>query len=299
MSQLVAYNMAFFRKAADLGQQEFGQLVGWSAASVSAAERSWDGKRIKKFDADEITEIAAALGLPVTALFLLPADHRTAVRYVIDMEGKSEQLSEVFPLEVFPFPAELAVVARPAYAAYKDRVTSLRYGGPPEPPRDPHSQAKADLALAKFAVHEAENRLTQLGHTPERDAKAEPVHIDEDIARTREELDSLLTARDRVKVEIEQAVGRIEYLRFFERRYRTRLQAFVEGQLRDLYDPEMQQQAEQRIKDLQEQAGKTHDARASAVLLRQDGTYEVVPLGPDDDIDRNDNEGLSDHDTEE
>src|SRR5580658_7913741 len=85
MSQLVAYNMAFFRKAAGLDQKEFGHLVGWSAASVSAAERSWDSKRIKKFDADEITQIAAVLGLPVTAMFLPPADHGTAVRYVIDM----------------------------------------------------------------------------------------------------------------------------------------------------------------------------------------------------------------------
>src|SRR5581483_882884 len=64
MSQLVAYNMSAFRKAAGLSQQELGERVGgWSAASVSAAERSWDSRRIKVFDADDIAKIADALGV--------------------------------------------------------------------------------------------------------------------------------------------------------------------------------------------------------------------------------------------
>ena len=54
VNQLAAYNMAFYRKVAGLTQEELGAPLGWSVASVSAAERSWDGKRIKKFDADEL-----------------------------------------------------------------------------------------------------------------------------------------------------------------------------------------------------------------------------------------------------
>ena len=62
-SQVVAYNMAHYRRAAGLSQEQFGvRLGGWSAASVSAAERSWDGRRVRKFDADEVARIARAAG---------------------------------------------------------------------------------------------------------------------------------------------------------------------------------------------------------------------------------------------
>jgi transcriptional regulator with XRE-family HTH domain len=87
VSQVVAYNTAYFRRAAGLGQQEFGALLGWSATSVSAAERSWESKRVKKFDADEIATIAAALGVPVIALFLPPEDDGTAVHYDVRPSG--------------------------------------------------------------------------------------------------------------------------------------------------------------------------------------------------------------------
>src|SRR5262249_27531200 len=45
ISQLVAYNLGFFRRAAGIDQRKMGELLGWSAASVSAAERSWESKR--------------------------------------------------------------------------------------------------------------------------------------------------------------------------------------------------------------------------------------------------------------
>lgn len=90
LSQLVAYNMARFRKAAGFTQEELGErLGGWSGASVSAAERSWDGKRIRKFDADEIVNIAMTLDLPVAALFLPPEDDGVDVRYLFDLPGES------------------------------------------------------------------------------------------------------------------------------------------------------------------------------------------------------------------
>ncbi len=90
ISQLVAYNMARFRKAAGLTQEELGErLGGWSGASVSAAERSWDGKRIRKFDADEIVNIAVSLDVPVVALFLPPEDDGVDVRYLFDLPGES------------------------------------------------------------------------------------------------------------------------------------------------------------------------------------------------------------------
>ncbi|MEU9839717.1 hypothetical protein AB0C69_10905, partial [Actinomadura sp. NPDC048032] len=51
LNQLVAYNMAYFRKAAGLTQEDLGKLLRgwtqkpWGKAAVSAAERAWDGKR--------------------------------------------------------------------------------------------------------------------------------------------------------------------------------------------------------------------------------------------------------------
>jgi transcriptional regulator with XRE-family HTH domain len=82
-NQLVGLNMTYFRKAAKLTQEDLGErLGGWSAASVSAAERSWDGRRIRKFDADEIVSISAALGVPLVALFLPPEGDDS---YVLDL----------------------------------------------------------------------------------------------------------------------------------------------------------------------------------------------------------------------
>lgn len=75
INQVVAYNMARFRKAAGLTQEELGErLGGWTKAAVSAAERSWDRKRIRQFDADTLTALAMALGVPLLALFLPPED---------------------------------------------------------------------------------------------------------------------------------------------------------------------------------------------------------------------------------
>lgn len=73
-NMLVGYNIAFFRQAAGLTQEQLGERLGWTNVAVSAAERSWDGKRVRKFDADEIIAIAQALGVPSTALLLPPLD---------------------------------------------------------------------------------------------------------------------------------------------------------------------------------------------------------------------------------
>jgi transcriptional regulator with XRE-family HTH domain len=68
-NQLAAFNMARLRKAAGMSQEEFGaKMGGWSAASVSAAERSVTGNRVKKFDLDEAVRIAGIFGVAVEEL---------------------------------------------------------------------------------------------------------------------------------------------------------------------------------------------------------------------------------------
>ena len=94
INQIAAWNMAYFRRAAELTQEELGERLGWSKAIVSAAERSWDGKRVRQFTADDLMGIAMALRVPLAALLLPPDDDRTAVRYVIDIPGGEVQGSD-------------------------------------------------------------------------------------------------------------------------------------------------------------------------------------------------------------
>lgn len=72
VNQVVAWNIARWRKQAGLTQEELGRRLGWSNASVSAAERSWDGKRVREFDADTLLALSSALGVPLIALLLPP-----------------------------------------------------------------------------------------------------------------------------------------------------------------------------------------------------------------------------------
>lgn len=94
--------MARWRKAAEMTQAELGErLGGWSVATVSAAERSWDGKRIRQFDADEIVALAAALGVPLPAMFLPPGDDGASVRYLFhahDHGAACAEMGDLFTL---------------------------------------------------------------------------------------------------------------------------------------------------------------------------------------------------------
>lgn len=80
VNQIVGYNLARLRKAGGLTQGYLSEFlwgmtgIRWSKASISAAERSWDGVRVRKFDSDELLALAAALYVPVEALLLPPEE---------------------------------------------------------------------------------------------------------------------------------------------------------------------------------------------------------------------------------
>ena len=74
VNQVIAWNLRWLRLAKQMKQRELGELLGWSNQTVSDAERSFDGDRTRLFDAQEITELALALGVPIAALFLPPDD---------------------------------------------------------------------------------------------------------------------------------------------------------------------------------------------------------------------------------
>jgi transcriptional regulator with XRE-family HTH domain len=74
VNQVVAWNIAWYRRAAKLSQRQLGERLGRSHAWVSEAERSWDGNRTREFDAQLLTELAGALGIQIAGLFLPPDD---------------------------------------------------------------------------------------------------------------------------------------------------------------------------------------------------------------------------------
>jgi transcriptional regulator with XRE-family HTH domain len=121
VNRLIAWNMAYYRRKAGLTQEQLGELLGgWTKVAVSAAERSWDGKRVRKFDGDEIAAIASVLGVPITALFLPPEDDLEDCRYVLGYDDEGEPvgmgslLSHAIP--------EPTLDGTPAMRAYEDRL---------------------------------------------------------------------------------------------------------------------------------------------------------------------------------
>jgi transcriptional regulator with XRE-family HTH domain len=92
VNQVVAWNIAWLRRETGVTQRELGEVLGWSNVSVSEAERSWDGKRTREFDAEELIALSLAFGVPLNALFLPPLDDGRDVVYLIQPPGQNEDL---------------------------------------------------------------------------------------------------------------------------------------------------------------------------------------------------------------
>lgn len=163
-NMLVAYNMARWRQANGMTQPALGEeLGGWTKGAVSAAERSWDGRRVRKFDADEIADMAAVFRVPVPALFLPPPDDGESVTYVIDGDDGPVPMDEYYSLLMPDLDWEADT---PAAAAYQQAVitASAKYAG------SDVAQQVADAAAAvageqvKGALEDAqETRVAVLG----------------------------------------------------------------------------------------------------------------------------------------
>jgi transcriptional regulator with XRE-family HTH domain len=232
MSQLIAYNTKWFRTAAGMSQEELGEPLGWSAASVSAAERSWESKRVKRFDADEIMQIASALAVPVPALFLPPEDAGTKVNYVLQLDPRDEKGLDAQALVGLLFPSFDG--DSPVMEAFRRRMMAA--------------------GATKLASNVA-RRWDYVAGVPEEIRAA--------LIRQHEELE-----------------GQIDDLRAFERSYREKLQAYLIGQLRDLW--EGASPTEGLAEELRRQAAESAAPRVSALILRDDGTYDLVQPGAAD-----------------
>lgn len=106
LNQIVAWNLAWYRRRAGLTQVQLQERLGWTGrTSVSEAERSWDGKRVREFDAQALAVIARALGIPLLALFLPPADDGRGVLYQLEPPGAEEKalpMADVMAYLVMP-----------------------------------------------------------------------------------------------------------------------------------------------------------------------------------------------------
>ncbi len=109
--QVAAWNVAYWRKKAGLTQRELGERIGWTHTAVSEAEKTWDSGRTREFNAPLLLALAAALGVPLTALLLPPED---AGPYEIAMEGGTTAHMELIMPDL---DAETAVLE-----AYRERV---------------------------------------------------------------------------------------------------------------------------------------------------------------------------------
>ena len=84
-NQIIAYNLAEARALRGWTQEvaaaELEQHIGarWSKATFSAAERSVDGHRVRKFTADEIVAFSRCFGVPIGFFFMPPPPSTSAV----------------------------------------------------------------------------------------------------------------------------------------------------------------------------------------------------------------------------
>lgn len=99
INQIVGRNVTRWRTALGITQEELGRRMGgWSNATVSAAERSWDGKRVRQFDADDLVNLCGALEVPLAALFLPPEDDGATVRYLYQAPEQAVDMATLFSL---------------------------------------------------------------------------------------------------------------------------------------------------------------------------------------------------------
>jgi hypothetical protein len=303
ISQLVAYNLGFFRRAAGIDQRKIGELLGWSAASVSAAERSWESKRTKVFDADEVMQIAAALDVPLAALFLPPEDHGTAVRYVVHRRGRGD--IDLSDLQEYVFPGRGGDC--PAMDAYRQRLIAARAGRQqpadsrppeslehlqkltfpvslttedgkirPEILRKARGEANPALGEARTEIEEILAEARRQAELITREAAARAMALERDSQERHRQATSTLVKQ------LEELERRVDDLRTFERDYRARLQAYLEGQIRELWEGVHGLDTDQAIDTLRKRAEQSLGQRVSAVLLKEDGSYDVLQFGPAD-----------------
>lgn len=94
VNQVVAYNLARARRITGWTQEETATRLQeasgkpWTAATLSAAERSWETGRSREFNANELLAFSLVFSQPISYFFLpLPAD-RDVAKYRMTKEAE-------------------------------------------------------------------------------------------------------------------------------------------------------------------------------------------------------------------
>lgn len=171
VDQLVALNIRHWRVVAGLTQAELGERLGWSAANVSAAERSVsDGRDRRRFDAQTLAEIALALGVPLAALFLPPPDDGERASYQFTAGGRTWGMGDLMELIVMPD----TIGTSPLTEAYRERfqAAAMRGGSGPAWGRLVQRWTAGNPGVREAAVSDlraAAERVAALADTIEKD----------------------------------------------------------------------------------------------------------------------------------
>lgn len=263
VNQVVAYNMAAFRRASNLTQEELGERVGgWSPASVSAAERSWDSSRVKKFDADELIAIAEALVIPLPALFLPPEDDGVMFEYMLDLPYKSVLLRAALPLVFGAFAYD-----SPAMSEYRRRLiaTGWRY----RPLAELEMDLETDLEQARRRADRLLRQAEEVAEAVTDTARERASSIERDaLERHRQAVAGLEAERKRLE-------RRVEGLRAFERQYRSSIRDHLDGVLRAFLAPGDRADTDEVIASMHQRAAEKGASAVTAVMLDEDGTYAI------------------------
>jgi transcriptional regulator with XRE-family HTH domain len=283
VNELVAYNMAFYRRAAGMTQEQLGERIGgWSTASVSAAERSWDGRRVRKYDADELFAIASALRVPIPALLLPPEDHRTVVNYEIAMPGGDVPAVILIVFAAGEEPPAEDQSASPVLRAYRHRLIAAGFTGAKS---GQDSAPTANAPAGSGATAEPHAKETEEGRTAGyraaevivQQAKMRAQYLELDAQeRHRQAMGTLVRQRDQLERQIDD-------LRAYEREYRTRLQLYLETQVRNLYAENLGPTAERIVEALREEGATRGAVNPHVLVLNGDGTYKEFAVAPDAD----------------
>lgn len=120
VNQVVAWNIAWFRRQAGMTQQELADRLGWPQNKVSEAERSVNGKRTREFDAETLIGVAVAFDIPLNALFLPPLDDQRGAVYRIRPPGLAQPvgMAEMLGVVLYGDPDTHSTVME----AYRDRL---------------------------------------------------------------------------------------------------------------------------------------------------------------------------------
>ncbi|HEX3957852.1 MAG TPA: helix-turn-helix transcriptional regulator [Trebonia sp.] len=231
VNDVVSMNLAHFRKAAGLSQQELANQIGWLKQVVSTAERSWEGRRTRNFTVGDLIDIAGGLGIPLAALLLPPDDDGTAVTYVVDgLDGSGPQLlRDLVPMvmaDSSSYDGESAVVKE-----FRRRLLAGKWHLD-RPEAQQETGVEAGKGIRQATVRALEETIRTITEHAVAIAGGDPAIVERVEQET---IDLLATAGPGVefllarRMELER---RVDDLRTFEREYRNRLRQYLEDQYR-------------------------------------------------------------------